>query len=65
MDLELVQWLAKEDGGMVEPYRGTLMVTGVRSAFEVLLLADANCTYFVASLLRFAPVDWSAGTRVA
>jgi hypothetical protein len=57
MEPKLAQRIAKEDGGAAETYRGTLMVTGVRYAFAVLLFADADGSYFVANLPRFAPVD--------
>ena len=65
LDPERAQRVPEDDGGAAETYRGMLTVAGVRYAFEVLLFADLDGAYFVANLSRFAPVDWSAGTRVA
>ena len=57
--------VANEDDSAAETYRGILTVAGVSYSFEVLLFAGLDGAYFVANLSRFAPLDWSAGTRVA
>jgi hypothetical protein len=62
---ELALRVTEEDGGTAQTYRGILTVAGVRYSFEVLLFADVDGAYFVANVSRFAPVDWSAGMRVA
>src|SRR5262249_2221203 len=62
---ELHPRATEEDGGASECYRGLLLVTGVRYSFEVLLFADLDGAYFVASIGRSEPVEWSTGMRVA
>jgi hypothetical protein len=62
---ELHHRVTAEDGGVSESYRGVLTVAGVRYTFEVLLFADVDGAYFVASIARFEPVEWSARMRVA
>jgi hypothetical protein len=62
---ELRHRITEEDGGASECYCGVLTVAGVRYAFEVLLFADVDGAYFVASIGRFEPMEWSAGIRVA
>jgi hypothetical protein len=62
---ELSQRVTEEDGGAAETYRGILTVAGVRYSFEVLIFADLDGAYSVANVARFAPMDWSAGMRVA
>ena len=65
IESELHHRVAEEDGGASECYRGALVVAGVRYSFEVLLFADVDGAYFVASIGRFEPMEWSARMRVA
>jgi hypothetical protein len=60
-----VQRIAKEDGGAAVTYRGILNVADVRYSFEVLLFADLDSAYFVATVWQFVPVEWSVGMRAA
>jgi hypothetical protein len=62
---ELVRKKVEDDGGTAEAYRGTLIVAGVRYSFECELFADAGGAYFVSSIGRFEPVEWSTKVQVA
>jgi len=62
---ELIHRAMEDDGGTSESYRGTLTVAMVRYNFEVELFADPDGSYFVSNIRQFAPVEWSAGVRVA
>ena len=62
---ELVRRTVEDDGGTAEAYRGTLIVAGVRYSFGCELFADADGAYFVSSIGRFEPVEWSTKVQVA
>ena len=62
---ELARRTVEDGGGTAEAYRETLIVAGVRYSFECELFADADGAYFVSSIGRFEPWEWSTKVQVA
>jgi hypothetical protein len=60
-----VQRIAEEDGGAAVTYHGILNVADVRYSLEVLLFADLDSAYSVATVWQLVPVEWSVGMRAA